>query len=89
MNGEGIPHDWKMGYISAIHKKGKKDEYVNYRGSIVLNIFSRLYRKMIKYFLDQEFLQIETEEQIRFRAGRATIDHIFFLKITRGQYFWY
>jgi hypothetical protein len=32
-----------MGYISAIHKKGKTDEYENYRGITVLNIFSRLY----------------------------------------------
>jgi len=80
INGEGIPQDWKMGYISAIHKKGKKDEYENYRGITVLNIFSRLYGKMIKYFLDQEFLQMETEEQAGFRAGRSTIDHIFCLK---------
>jgi hypothetical protein len=35
---------------------------------------------MIKYFLDQEFLQIETEEEAGFRAGRSTIDHIFCLK---------
>jgi hypothetical protein len=59
---EEILHDWKMGYISDIHKKGKKDEYENYRGIAVFNIFSRL-------FLDQEFAQIETEEQAGFRAG--------------------
>jgi hypothetical protein len=39
-----------MGYISAIHKQGKKDEYKNYREIAVLNIFSRLHGKMIKYF---------------------------------------
>jgi hypothetical protein len=50
INGEGIPHDWKMGYISDIHKKGKKNEYENYRGITALNIFSRLYGKMIAYF---------------------------------------
>jgi hypothetical protein len=61
-------------------KKGKKDEYENYRGITVLNIFSRLYRKMVKYFLDQEFAQIETEEQAGFRVGRSTIDNIFCLK---------
>ena len=58
VNGEGIPHDWKIGYISAIYKKGNNDEYENYRGITVFNIFSRLYGIMIKYFLDQEFLQI-------------------------------
>ena len=30
LNGEEIPNDWKIGYISAIYKKGKKDEYENY-----------------------------------------------------------
>jgi len=50
INGEGIPHDWRMGYILVIHKKGKKDECENYRGITVLNIFSRVYGKMIKYF---------------------------------------
>jgi len=24
INGEGIPHDWKMGYVSAIHKKERR-----------------------------------------------------------------
>jgi hypothetical protein len=67
-------------YISAIHKKGKNDEYENYRGITVLNIFSRLYGKIIKYFLEQEFSQIETEEQAGFRGGRSTIDHVFSLK---------
>jgi hypothetical protein len=28
-----------------------------------LNIFSRLYGKIVKYFLEQEFNQIEAEEQ--------------------------
>jgi len=67
----------KIGHISVIHKKGKKDEYENYRGITVLNIFSRLYGKIIKYFLEQEFSQIATEEQAGFRAGRSTVDHIF------------
>src|SRR5215468_11777678 len=53
INGVGVPQDWKMGYISVIYKKGKNDEYENYRGITVLNIFSRLYGIMIKYFLDQ------------------------------------
>ena len=79
LNGDEIPNDWKIGHISAIHKKGKKDEYENYRGITVLNIFSRLYGKIIKHFLEQEFSQIETEEQAGFRAGRSTIDHIFCL----------
>ena len=47
-----------------------------------MNIFSRLrvYGKIIKHYLEQEFVQIETEEQAGFRMGRSTVDHIFCLK---------
>ena len=45
-----------------------------------MNIFSRLYGKIIKLFLEQEFSKIETEEQAGFMAGRCTVDHIFCLK---------
>jgi hypothetical protein len=67
-------------YILLLLLLLKKDEYENYRGITVLNIFSRLYGKIIKHFLEQEFSQIETEEQAGFRAGRSTIDHIFCLR---------
>jgi len=40
LNGDEIHNDRKIGHISAIYKKGKKDEYENYRGITVLNIFS-------------------------------------------------
>ena len=45
-----------------------------------MNNFSRLYEKIIKYSMEQEFSQIDTEEQAGFRAGRSTIDHVFCLK---------
>jgi hypothetical protein len=38
LNGDEIPTDWKVGHISTIYKKGKKDGYENYRGITVLNI---------------------------------------------------
>jgi len=80
LNGDKIPNVLKIGHISVIHKKRKKDEYENYRGIIVLNIFNRLYGKIIKHFLEQEFSQIETEEQAGFRACRSIVDHLFCLR---------
>jgi hypothetical protein len=50
-----------------------------------LNVFSRVYGKIIKYFLEQEFSQIGTEEQAGFRAGRFTIDHVFMFKTPDGR----
>ena len=46
LNDEEIPNYWKVGLISAILRK--KDEYENYRGITILNIFSQLYGKIIK-----------------------------------------
>ena len=69
-----------MGHISAICKKGKKDEYENYRGITVLEKFSRMYGKIIKCLLEQEFSHIETEVQAGIRADRSTVDHVFYLK---------
>ena len=40
LNGDESPNDWKIGHISVIHKKGKKDECQNYRGVRVLNILA-------------------------------------------------
>jgi hypothetical protein len=48
LNGDRIPSEWQIGHISPIYKKGKKDEYENYRGITVLNNFSRLCGKIIK-----------------------------------------
>jgi hypothetical protein len=80
LNGDEIPNDWRIGYILITYKKGKKDGYENYRGITVLNIFSRLYERIIKHFLEQEFSQLEIDEQAGFRAGHSTIDHIFCLR---------
>jgi hypothetical protein len=48
LNGDEELNDWKIGHISVIHKKGKKDESESYRGITVLNIFSRLYGEIKK-----------------------------------------
>ena len=78
LNGEKISQDWKVGYISLIHKKEKKDESNNnYRGITVTNIFSSIYGKILKYYLEKDYGNMEEEEQVGFRVGRSTVDHIF------------
>lgn len=77
INGQEIPKEWKTTYLSTIFKKGDRSECDNYRGIAVTSTISRLYGKVIKTRIENEYLQMEAEEQAGFRAGRSTIDHIF------------
>lgn len=79
INGAEIPQELKMAYITTIHKKGAKDQCTNYRGLSVTSTFSRLYGRIIRDKLEQEYTHMEEEEQAGFRSGRSTIDNIFCL----------
>ncbi|XP_030765487.1 uncharacterized protein LOC115889574 [Sitophilus oryzae] len=91
LNGENIPKEWKTSYITTIHKKGSKDDCDNYRGISVLSSVSRVYGKLVKKRIEEEYRDMEAEEQAGFRAGRSTVDHLFTLtqiiekKMARNQ----
>jgi hypothetical protein len=42
LNGEEAPQQWKVAYISSIHKKGSKKYCANCRGISVTRVMSRL-----------------------------------------------
>jgi len=42
LNGEEGPQQWKVAYISSIHKKGSKKDCASYRGTSVTSMMSRL-----------------------------------------------
>jgi hypothetical protein len=72
--------------ISCFGKEGGNVFYYlasSIKDITILDIFIRLYGKIIKHFLEQKFSQIETEAQAGFREGRSIIDHIFCLKRKR------
>ena len=77
INGDPIPESWKTGWITPIHKKGRKDICANYRCISVTSSFSRLYGKILKNLVEEEYGPFEIEEQGGFRAGRSCIDNIF------------
>lgn len=77
INGAEIPEEWKTSCISTIHKKGRRDQCDNYRGIAVTSSISRIYGKLIKNKIENEYKDIEAEEQAGFRAGRSTVDHLF------------
>lgn len=80
LNGAPIPKEWKIAYISSIHKKGNKQVCSNYRGISVTGTLSRLYGRILRDLIEQEYQQQEEEEQSGFRTGRTCTDNIFCLK---------
>lgn len=80
LNGDPVPDEWKTAYISSIHKKGDKSNCSNYRGISVTCTFSRLYGRILRDLIENEYHNNEEEEQSGFRAGRSCVDNIFCLK---------
>ena len=63
LNGE-VPQQWKVAYISSIHKKGSKEYCSNYRGISVTSVMSRLYGKILRDLMEEE--NKDEEEQSGF-----------------------
>lgn len=78
MEGQNIPEDWNLAYISSIYKKGDKKVCGNYRGISVTSSIGRLYGRILKKRIEAEYQEIE--EQNGFRAGRSCMDNIFTLQ---------
>jgi len=77
IDGEETPQQWKVAYISSIHKKGSKKDCSNYRGISVTSVMSRLYGKILRDLIGEE--NKDEEEQSGFRTGRSCTD-IFSMK---------
>jgi hypothetical protein len=77
LNGHDTPEEWKVAFITSIHKKGSKQDCHNYRGISVTSTMSRFYERILKDKIEEEYAEHEEEELVGFRAGRSHIDHIF------------
>ncbi|XP_030761326.1 uncharacterized protein LOC115886365 [Sitophilus oryzae] len=80
LNGHPVPEDWKLAYISSIHKKGNKLDCSNYCGISVTSTMSRLYGRILRDLIEEDYREKEEEEQNGFRAGRSCTDNVFCLK---------
>ena len=69
LNGEEIPQQWKVAYISSISKKGSKEYCSNYRGISVTSVMSWLYGKILRDLIEEE--NKDEDEQSGFRTGRS------------------
>ena len=78
LNGEETPQQWKVAYISTVHKKGSKKDCSNYRSISVTSVMSRLYGKILRDLIEEE--DNDEEEQSGFRTGRSCTDNNFCIK---------
>lgn len=73
-----LPYEWKVGYLTPIHKKGSRKSCENYRGISVLATVGKLYGRVIKKRIEQQITI--GEEQSGFTAGRSCTDNTYSLK---------
>ena len=82
LNNEIVPNRWGLGHIVPIFKSGAKSDPSNYRGITLSSCLGKLFNKILNerlvLFLDRNGLLCK--EQIGFRQGSRTADHIFVLK---------
>ena len=70
-----FPQSLKLARITPLYKKGPKHDINNYRPISQLNIFSKIFEKIMKYFL-VDFLekkQIIHPAQFGFQKGKSTL----------------
>ena len=78
---EHFPKKWTDGLIVPLHKKGSINEPENYRGITLLNVFGKLFSRVLNNRLDKWAVEynVYIEAQSGFRAGMGTVDNIFVL----------
>ena len=85
---EKVPQNWGSGLIIPIPKTGDKNEPDNYRGITLSNSISKFFnlimnRRLVSFLEDNNIL---CKEQIGFRQGSRTTDHIFVMKTIIQSY---
>ncbi|XP_030759068.1 uncharacterized protein LOC115884584 [Sitophilus oryzae] len=63
LNGHPVPEQWKKAYISSIYKKGSRKDPNNYRKISVTSTMSRLYGRILRNLIEEEYSSYEEEEQ--------------------------
>ena len=76
VHGKKLCSDWLHSLITAIHKKGAKDDPSNYRGISLMSCLGKLFltvvnNRLVKYCLDNGIL---SPAQLGFVAGNRTSD---------------
>lgn len=82
------PKLWSKGYITPLHKKGSVYDPSNYRGITITDAIGKLLNKIINDRLTKylEKNDIIPKEQIGFKHGCRTSDHMFVLNTLIQKY---
>ena len=77
-----FPEIWATGEIIPLHKKGDKNDPLNYRGITLLSCLGKLFTNVINNRLNAwaEANEIFCDEQFGFRKNRGTRDCMFILQ---------
>lgn len=78
LEGANVSTQWKLAYVSSIHKKGSKLRRENYKRISISSSVGCLYGRILTLRLELETQK--TEEQSGFRPDRSCVDSIFSLK---------
>ena len=82
---EQVPHEWKLGYMVKLPKKGDLSVCSNWRGIMLLSVPGKVLTRIILERL-KEALDVKLRpEQAGFRQGRSCTDHIATLRIIIEQ----
>ena len=83
-----FPNQWGQGRIMSIHKKGDVHDPSNYRGITITGclgkVFNGILNSRISSFLESR--DIIKQEQIGFRKGHRTTDHLFIINNLMKKY---
>ena len=76
------PSQWTTNYLKVIYKKGDSDDPNNYRGLAIGSCIAKLYSSILLGRLEKFAIKnkIIPPQQIGFRRGFRTADHVYLLK---------
>jgi hypothetical protein len=80
INKHTIPKEWRIVHITPIFKHCDRKNCDNYRAVSITSTFSRLFGRITRDLIENEYPDKEAEEQACVRVGRSCNDNTFVIK---------
>lgn len=72
-----FPRQWKLSYISPIHKSGPRSSITNYRPVCIQSALAKLFEKIVLPQLTSAFKNVISTKQHGFIKGRSTATNLY------------